>query len=159
MNSILTLISHGLSALANYKINQNSITVGSVTTQLPFDAKIMPLYDNTFGSSAADTFENLTASAVYIVPTGKKYKILGAVTSNKEPNGGICVLWSGTSVDALTTSLNAEIPIPRNTIKDTVHEFSLINSDTVPAGRYVTMKPTTISFASVYLIGYEVNAT
>ncbi len=127
--------------MGNYKqISLPSVDVGGYVQYLKNNAKIIRL--NAPKAAATETLHATSTDTNYIVPTGKKARVINVV--NVDQAGGSTLVY-GTTVDSATAStilLNANGNIAN----------IIFVSISVPAGNYITKVANAGDFCTVYII-------
>ncbi len=138
----------------NYKTKLPSFTFQGYEVSIPANAIPMCLYDQVDNASGADGMIDFETNGVYVVPTGKTFRMLGVI------------LWSSVSAsvgDALTISQgdteNAEtlskLVIKLNLLDSQKTVYPVTHLETFSTGKYITYKPNTTNVEMIMILGYE----
>ncbi len=136
----------------NYKGKVRSITIAGIEMSVPAGAIIKHLYEQTGSSSAADGMFDQDDLAVYAVPAGKQFHLLGVKLHLDETlTGGTLVLSTGDTEDAETATITS---IDIATMKNVVQEI-WINDKIWAATKFITINPASAVIEYTEMIGYE----
>ncbi len=137
--------------MGNYK-QDDAIIVGGVKTTVPTSDLVLSLTEQTQGSGSADAMQ--LNSALYQVPTGKTFKLLGIRVWLNGTGGGTLAIYQADTEDA-TTTLKLTVDLPFIT-SGVLYEIS--GSKSFNASKFITIVPSTTTVLHTVLIGAEVSA-
>ncbi len=136
--------------MTNYRsTNRNKIIIAGFETVI---GKAVPIHltEQTINDTAADAMYK--DSAVYSVPTGKKFILLGVRVYVDSTGGGDLAIWEGATEDA-ETSLKQTVDLAVAGVNNVIEYY--IHSVSFAAGKFITINPSGTQVEFVELLGYE----
>jgi len=141
--------------MPNYKPQFEYLEIGGWTVPVPRDGKVIALYSPS-SSTLGLTLHKLLANNDYVVPTGKKYVIVGVVFMEGTISRTISI-YESTGVDG-TAGEADKITFDDHGLSIVTY-YPNIHLTSVTAGRYLNWKVSSNSGAGklLLLLGYEVD--
>ncbi len=134
--------------MVNYK-KSLIISMEGVQVDFPKNSLVKILTEQTAGSSTADAMQY--NSAVYTVPTDRRYRIRGLRIWLDGTGGGLLTVYEAATEDATTSSkLVIDLPFITNGNYYEFYAEAKIN-----AAKFITIVPSTTTVLHVDIIGYE----